>query len=70
MYDPIFYPDRTPAEAARLRREGKRFFEAAVRRQSLTDIFWPDLDAEEALALRQEGKRFFEAAVRRKSARS
>jgi len=30
--DPIFYPDRTPEEVRRLRREVKRFFETAVKK--------------------------------------
>jgi inosine/xanthosine triphosphate pyrophosphatase family protein len=41
MYDPIFYPDRTPAEAARLNREGAEFFESVVRRR-VDPIFYPD----------------------------
>jgi len=66
MYDPIFYPDRTPAEAARFRREGKRFFETAVRRPSVDHIFWPDREPEEVRALREKGQAFFNTVIRRK----
>ena len=68
MYDPIFYPDRTPAEVARFRREGAEFFEAVVRRR-VDPIFYPDRTPEEALELHREAADFFETVVRRKSAR-
>jgi len=34
VVDPVFYPDRSASEVARFRREGKRFFETAVRKRS------------------------------------
>jgi hypothetical protein len=68
MYDPIFYPDRTPAEAARLNREGAEFFESVVRRR-VDPIFYPDRTPEEALELHREAADFFETVIQRKSAR-
>jgi hypothetical protein len=34
VVDPIFYPDRSASEVARFRREGKKFFETAVRKRA------------------------------------
>ena len=65
--DKVFYPDRTPAEAARLNREGAEFFESVVRRW-VDPIFYPDRAPEEALELHREAADFFETVVRRNSA--
>ena len=64
--DKVFYPDRTPAEAARLNREGQIFFETTVRRKLIDRVLCPDLDAEEALDIYEEGQAFFESVMRRK----
>ena len=66
MKDPIFYPDRTPAETAKLYQEGKLFFETAVRRHRVDPIFYPDRTPEETFILFEDGKVFFESVIRRK----
>jgi len=58
MKDPIFYPDRTPAETAK--------FETAVRRHRVDPIFYPDRTPEETFILFEDGKVFFESVIRRK----